>query len=171
MFVPQVPFLEIVLRTGLIYAALLAALRLAGKREVGQFTTFDLVVVLLVANTVQNAMVGPDTSLTGGLVAAGTLIGANYLVAVARDRVPWLRRVVEGSPTVLIHDGRFLPEQMRNEHVDAEEVLMALREHGIATPAEVRLAILETDGSISVLPVSDSGLFRTKRQVRQRQHG
>ncbi len=171
MFTLQVPALEIALRTALIYVALLLALRLAGKREVGQLTTFDLVVILLVSNAVQNAMVGPDNSLTGGLIAAGVLLGANYLVALARDRLPWLRGLVEGSPTILIHDGRFMDEQLRREHVDVEEVLMALREHGISDPAEVRFAILETDGSISVVPNSADPPIRTRRRMRHRQRG
>ena len=85
--------------------------------------------------------------------------------------MPWLRRAVEGSPAVLIHDGQFITEQLRREHVDIEEVLMALREHGIADPAEVRFAILETDGSISVVPNSAAPPIRTRRRMRQRQRG
>ena len=102
MFTLQVPALEIALRTALIYVALLLALRLAGKREVGQLTTFDLVVILLVSNAVQNAMVGPDNSLTGGLIAAGVLLGANYLVALAAwpggglSHHPHPRRAIHG---------------------------------------------------------------------------
>src|SRR5436309_14529056 len=88
---------EIVARTLIIYACLLLALRVVGKREIGQMATFDLVVILLISNAVQNAMVGSDVSVTGGLIAAGVLIGANYGVATARERVIWLREAVEGS--------------------------------------------------------------------------
>ncbi len=167
MFATQVPIWSIVVRTVVIYVGLLLGLRLAGKREVGQMTVFDIGVILLVANAVQNAMVGPDTSLTGGLVAAGVLLGGDYAVAALRGRLGWFRRAVEGTPTLLISDGVLLAPQLRREHVDEEEVLMALREHGLEAPTEVRMAVLETDGSISVVPASTQSL-RTRRKVRAR---
>jgi len=156
---------EIAARTGLIYAALLVGLRLAGKRQIGQMTPFDLVVILLIANAVQNAMVGPDTSLTGGLVAAGVLIVGNYGVAFARERVPFFRRAVEGTPTLLIHDGQFVEENLRREGIDSDEVLMAIREHGVADLAAVKTAVLEVDGSISIVP-SDLVTLRTRKHTR-----
>ena len=168
MFESQVPLLQIVLRTLLVYGAVLLGLRLAGKRELGQMTPFDLVVILLIANAVQNAMVGPDTSLTGGVVAAGALLVANFLLATARDRIPFLRRAVEGHPVLLIHDGQFIESHLRSEEVDREEVLMALREHGVERPEDVRIAVLETDGSISVVPRTDSDSQRTRRRIRHR---
>ena len=157
--------LNIVARTLIVYLALLAGLRLAGKRELGQMTPFDLVVILLIANAVQNAMVGPDTSVTGGLIAAGVLVSVNYGVAAARERLPWLRRAVEGTPTLLINDGRFVQEHLRREGLEEDEVLMAIREHGVADVKDVRIAVLETDGSISIVPV-DAGAMRTRRHVR-----
>jgi len=123
------------------------------------------VVILLIANAVQNAMVGPDTSVTGGLIAAGVLIVGNYGVAQARERLPWLRRAVEGMPTLLINDGRFIREHLRREGLDEEEVLMAIREHGVANVKEVRMAVLETDGSISIVP-ADAKTMRTRKHVR-----
>lgn len=164
----EIPAWEIIARTVVVYVALLAGLRLAGKREIGQMTPFDLVVILLVANAVQNAMVGPDSSVSGGLVAALVLIVLNYGLAVLRDRVPWLRTTIEGEPTILIHDGVFLGANMSREHVDREEVLMALREHGIDEPAAVHLAVLETDGTVSVVPMSSDGPMRSRRHVRSR---
>src|SRR3989304_1236290 len=113
MFDLAVNRLSIVARTLIVYLALLAGLRLAGKRGLGQMTPFDLVVILLIANAVQNAMVGPDTSVTGGLIAAGVLIVGNYGVAQARERLPWLRRAVEGTPTRLVNDGRVVPGHRR----------------------------------------------------------
>src|SRR5438034_6865697 len=98
--------LEILARTLIIYVSLLLALRVAGKREIGQMATFDLVVILLISNAVQNAMVGSDVSVTGGLIAAGALIGANYGVATARDRMTWLREAVERSRTAVVRPGR-----------------------------------------------------------------
>jgi uncharacterized membrane protein YcaP (DUF421 family) len=165
MFDLNVDGWSIVARTLIVYAALLAGLRLAGKRELGQMTPFDLVVILLIANAVQNAMVGPDTSVTGGLIAAGVLVTANYGVAAARERLPWLRRAVEGTPTLLINDGRFVQEHLRREGLEEDDVLMAIREHGVSDVKDVRMAVLETDGSISIVPV-DASTMRTRRHVR-----
>jgi uncharacterized membrane protein YcaP (DUF421 family) len=156
---------SIVARTVIIYAALLLGLRLAGKRQLGQMTPFDLVVILLIANAVQNAMVGTDTSVTGGLIAAIVLIAANYGIAFARERVPLLRRAVEGAPTLLISDGQFVGANLRREGIDEDEVLMAIREHGVGDPAEVKMAVLEVDGSISIVP-ADSTIMRTRRHSR-----
>ena len=165
MFDLDVNGLSIVARTLIVYLALLAGLRLAGKRELGQMTPFDLVVILLIANAVQNAMVGPDTSVTGGLIAAGVLVTVNYGVAQARERLPWLRRAVEGTPTLLINDGRFVQEHLRREGLSEDDVLMAIREHGVADVKDVRIAVLETDGSISIVP-ADAAAIRTRRHVR-----
>ncbi len=165
MFDLDVDGWSIVARTLIVYVALLAGLRLAGKRELGQMTPFDLVVILLIANAVQNAMVGPDTSVTGGLIAAGVLVTVNYGVAQARERLPWLRRAVEGTPTLLINDGRFVQEHLRREGLSEDDVLMAIREHGVADVRDVRIAVLETDGSISIVP-ADAAAIRTRRHVR-----
>src|SRR5438094_7744713 len=101
---------EIVLRTAAIYLVVLLGVRLTGKREVGQMTPFDLVLLLLIANSVQNAMTGPDTSVTGGLAAALTLLGMNAVVSRLAWRHRKLRRWVEGTPTLLIHSGKILTE-------------------------------------------------------------
>src|SRR3989442_8938273 len=100
MFDLQVSGWEIVARTAIVYIALLAGLRLAGKRELGQMTPFDLVVILLIANAVQNAMVGPDTSVTGGLIAAPLLIVGNYRLALAPERLPFFPPALLGPPTL-----------------------------------------------------------------------
>jgi uncharacterized membrane protein YcaP (DUF421 family) len=161
---------SIVLRTVIVYAAILLALRVAGKRELGQMTPFDLVVILLIANAVQNAMVGPDTSVTGGLIAAAVLVALDFVIARSRGRLPWLRRAVEGTPVLLIHDGRFVEQHLRQEGVDENEVMMAIREHGVADLSGVKLAVLETDGSISVVP-ADANTIRTRRHVRAIRRG
>ena len=152
------------LRAVVVYVALLFALRLFGKREVGQFTLFDLVFVLLVANALQPAMTGPDYSLTGGLVLIVALIGANFLVG-RLDRVPMFRRLLESSPTVLIRDGKFVPAAMERENLTEAEVQMAIREHGVDDMKEVRLGVLEADGTISIVP-TDTNLRKTHRRVR-----
>jgi uncharacterized membrane protein YcaP (DUF421 family) len=160
---------EIVLRSAVVYVTLFIGLRLMGKRELGQMTVFDLVVVLLLANAVQNAMVGPDTSLWGGLIAAGVLLVLNKGVAMLRlHRDAW-GRLLEGTPTVLVQGGQFLDPALRKEGIERAQVLMAMREHGIGDIAEVQLAVLETDGSISIVP-KEVQMIRTRKHVRQIRH-
>ncbi len=143
--------LDVAVRTAVVYLALLVGLRLTGKRQVGQFTPFDLLLLLLLANAVQNAMVGPDVSLAGGLVAAATLLALNGIVAALSRRTKGAERFLEGTPTILIRHGRVLDESLAREGISREDLLRALREHGIDDPELVRSAILEVDGSISVL--------------------
>jgi uncharacterized membrane protein YcaP (DUF421 family) len=160
---------EIVLRSAVVYISLFIGLRLMGKRELGQMTVFDLVVVLLLANAVQNAMVGPDTSLWGGLIAAAVLLVLNRGVAMLRlHRDAW-GRLLEGTPTVLVQSGQFLDPALRKEGIERAQVLMAMREHGIGDIKEVQLAVLEIDGSISVVP-KEARMIRTRKHIRQMKH-
>lgn len=152
-------------RTAAVYFFLLVGLRLTGKREVGQLTLFDLVVLLLVANSVQNAMVGPDNTLVGGLVSAGTLLVANYAVARTLERWPRLRKTVEGTPTVLIYHGEVVAANLRHEGIDDGILQAALREHGVADVKDVDVAVLEVDGSISVVTTS-VGTKRIRRPLK-----
>ena len=154
MLAMKVPAWDIVLRTAVVYAVILIGLRLAGKREMGQMTVFDLVVLLLIANAVQNAMVGEDSSLLGGVLAAVVLLALNAVLARLRLRWPGLQRAIEGSPTLLILHGELQAGNMHREGVDQETLEAALREHGIADKADVEMAVLEIDGSISVVPDS-----------------
>jgi len=142
---------QIVLRTGVIYLLVLIGVRLSGKREVGQMTPFDLTLLLLLSNSVQNAMTGPDTSLAGGAVAAATLLIMNYGVAGLSGRNRKLRRLIEGQPSLLVHDGKVIEPHMARERVSMDELNRALREHGISSCDQVALAVLEVDGSISCL--------------------
>jgi uncharacterized membrane protein YcaP (DUF421 family) len=152
MLTLSIPAWNIVLRTTVIYLIILMGLRLTGKREIGQMTVFDLVVLLLLANAVQNAMVGPDTSLTGGILAAVVLLVLNTAVARLRLRWPRLRRLIEGSPTLLVLHGEVIADHLRREGLDPETLEAALREHGVSTLDDVEMAVLEIDGSISVVP-------------------
>jgi uncharacterized membrane protein YcaP (DUF421 family) len=165
MLTLTVPAWNIVLRTLTVYLVVLVGLRLAGKREIGQMTVFDLVVLLLLANAVQNAMVGPDSSLTGGILAAGMLLVLNALVARLGLRWPRLRRAVEGTPTLLVLHGEAISEHLRREGLDQETLEAALREHGVDRLEDVEMAVLEIDGSISVVPVS-VGMRRIKQGVK-----
>ena len=151
MFNLSNPLLNIVARTAVIYLALLVGLRLTGKRQVGQFTPFDLLLLLLLSNAVQNAMVGPDTSVAGGLIAACTLFGANVIVAAIARGSRRAAKVVEGTATLLIRHGQVIQQNLDSEGISAEDLRRALREHGIDDVKLVRAAILEVDGSISVL--------------------
>ena len=155
MWIFNQTLLEVALRTTIIYVVVLIGLRLTGKREVGQMTPFDLVLLLLIANSVQNAMTGPDTSVTGGVMAAVTLLGINAVVSRLAWRHKKLRRWVEGTPTLLIHSGKILNEHLAKENVTPDSLRQALREHGVTDVAQVKLAVLEIDGSISVLKYDD----------------
>jgi uncharacterized membrane protein YcaP (DUF421 family) len=147
--------LEIALRTAVIYALVLIGIRLTGKREVGQMTPFDLTLLLLLSNSVQNAMTGPDTSLLGGLAAASVLLVLNYLLADLSGINRRFRRMIQGSPTLLVHNGVPIPSHMAREHVSEDELRRALREHGCDGCGDVALAVLEVDGAISVLKYDD----------------
>lgn len=155
---------EIVGRTLVVYAALLAGLRLAGKRELGQMSAFDLVVILVISNAVQNAMVGANTSLTGGLVAAGTLLAVNAVLVRTGLHSRWLRQRFLGSPTLLVHEGELIPGHLRHEGLESDEVMQALREHGIDDLRKVKSAVLEVDGTISVIPEAAPST-RTKHRI------
>lgn len=157
----------VVFRTLVVYFALLLGLRLAGKRELGQMTPFDLVVVLVISNAVQNAMVGQDTSLNSGIIAAFTLLAVNW--AISRTGLRWvgLGRKIVGTPTILISHGRFVEAHLRQEGLQEEEVMMALREHGVEKPSDADMAVLEVDGTISVVPRGEA-VHRTRRRMRGR---
>jgi uncharacterized membrane protein YcaP (DUF421 family) len=161
---PSIPWWELVVRAVVIYVALLVALRLFGKREVGQFTLYDLVFILLVANALQPAITGPDTSVVGGIILVVALVLTNALVD-RLDRVPRLRRLFNAPPAVIIQDGKFLPEVMRREGVTTEEAEMAMREHGVLELTDVRLGVLEPDGTISIV-LTAASMSRTRRRVR-----
>ncbi len=160
---------ELIARAVVIYVVLLLALRLFGKRQVGQFTLYDLVFILLVANAVQPSITGPDTSLAGGVV----IIVALTLLNLVMGRLEPLRlfhRFLVAEPAVVIKDGEYLDAAMRREGVDRELCESAIREHGVASVAEVQLGVLEPDGTISIVP-ADSRTLRTRRRVRYQRHG
>lgn len=161
------PPLLIILRCVVVYVFLLLALRLSGKRQLGQFTPFDFAVLLIVSNAVQNAMIGPDTSLVGGVLGAATLFGLNYGLSAISVRYKLFGHNVLGEPTVLINNGHLVTENLRRERVDPDDVLMALREHGVDNIADVKHAILETDGTISVVS-QEAPTIHTKRRVHGR---
>jgi uncharacterized membrane protein YcaP (DUF421 family) len=147
--------LQIIFRTSVVYVLILIGVRLSGKREVGQMTPFDLVLLLLLSNAVQNAMTGPDTSLVGGIVAAATLFLLNRTVAEYSGVNRRFRKFVQGSPSLLIHNGEVVLSHMVKEHVSMDELERSLREHGISSVHDVSIGVLEVDGSISFLRFDD----------------
>jgi uncharacterized membrane protein YcaP (DUF421 family) len=155
MLAPWHTLLDIAIRTTIVYLALVVGIRLTGQRQLGQMSTFDLVLLLIIANAVQNAMVGPDTSLVGGLVAAGVLLTWHQVINRVRRSSRGFAKLLAGEGIMLIHDGKILDEHLRHAGVTAEELQQALREHGTATVADVRLGVLEADGSISVIRYDD----------------
>ena len=145
------PPLELVLRTVIVYVAFVVALRVFGKREVGQFTLFDLALILLAANALQPAITGPDNSLTGAVIIIATMFLTNLGVSQLREHVPLVRRLLEPEPTVLARDGAWVRSAVEREGLDDTDLAAALREHGVERVEDVELAVLEQDGSISVV--------------------
>src|SRR5881394_3549353 len=145
---------EFVLRGIIIYVFLIGLLRLTGKRQVGQLAPFDLVLLLVLSNAVQNAMNGGDNSVIGGMISAVTLVGVNWIVGLLTYRNKKLEALVEGRPDVLIRDGKLFQKTLEHAKLTRHEVMTALREAGCASIEEVRAALLENDGSISVIPKS-----------------
>ena len=146
----SVPWWELAVRGVVIYFFLLVLLRLSGNRQVGQLTTFDLVLLLVLSNAVQNSMTGGDNSVIGGLICALTLVGANWLIGYTTYKSKRLEVLVEGRPQVLIHDGHLYRDVMKREKLTQHELDAALRAAGCATIMEVHFAVIENNGQISV---------------------
>ncbi len=145
---------DVVLRTAIVYLFLIAAIRISGKREVGQMSVLELIVVLVISDAVQNSMVGDNSSIWGGLVAVTTLLTLDFGLKTLAGRSKRLRTAIEGEPRLLVRDGRLLEKALREEGLEPDDVRAAVRAHGLARIEEVRLAVLETDGRISVIPLS-----------------
>jgi uncharacterized membrane protein YcaP (DUF421 family) len=145
----------VVARTAIVYVCLVVGLRFLGKREAGQLSTLDLVVLLIIANAVQNAMVGQNTSLLAGLVAAGVILVLDLLLHAAADRWRPLRDALDGEPTLLVDHGRILFDNLRKEGISDRELAVALRQNQLLTADEALYVFLETNGQISVIPRRD----------------
>ena len=145
------PYLEIILRTCAVYLFIVLAIRLFGKKELSQLSVTDLVFIMLIGNSVQNAMVGSSTSLQGGLLAATALFDLNYSIKWIAFKSKSVNKFVEGEPVMLIHNGNIIKANLDKEKITINELQAAAREHGVASLVDVNLAVLETDGSISIL--------------------
>jgi len=155
------PFIEIILRTLAVYGFMIIALRVFGKKELAQLSVIDLVFILLISNSVQNAMVGPDTSLDGGLIAAGALFLANYTLKQILYRSKKISHLIQGEAILLVYDGVANLDNCKKAEITMEELEAAVREHGARDIQKVDLAILEVDGNISVI----SSDYQTKSKV------
>ena len=144
-------YLKIAFCSVAVYLFIIIAIRLFGKKELAQLSIIDLTFILLISNSVQNAMVGSDSSLTGGLVAASSLFIVNYLFKYLLYRFPKLSKVVQGADIMLIYKGQLNLSNMAKARITRDEILEAVREHGVSEIREVDLAVLETDGNISII--------------------
>jgi uncharacterized membrane protein YcaP (DUF421 family) len=151
IFVPDVTIGEKLLRAAVIYLFLCAAIRVSGKRQVGQMTPFDLVFLLIISNVVQNAVIGNDNSVGGGLIGAAAILAMNWGITEVAFRYKKARRLLEGEPVILIHNGKILHANMNRERISMDELMAALRDSGVGDPLHVRAAILEETGRISVM--------------------
>jgi uncharacterized membrane protein YcaP (DUF421 family) len=143
---------EFIVRAVVVYTFLLVILRFTGKRQVGQLAPFDLVLLLILSNAVQNAMNGGDNSITGGLILATTLVALNWIVGWLTYRSKWMEVLIEGQPLMLVHDGKINPRALKSVQMTMHELRAALRASGCACEDEVRFAVLENNGHVTVVP-------------------
>ena len=159
VFMPGEPIAAKILRPIIVYLFLVLCLRLAGKRELAQLNPFDLVVLLTLSNTVQNAIIGNDTSIGGGIIGATTLLAVNYLVVLLVFRNKRLGEIIEGGPDVLIKDGQVIEARLDSERISISEMESAARKQGFASLRDVDQAILYPGGTfcfIAKVPTGDA---------------
>jgi len=161
-------YLDIILRSLAVYAFMLIAIRLTGKKELSQLNTTDVVLILLISNSVQNAMVGNNTSLAGGLVAAAVLFLLNYLLKKLMFKNARFRNLISEKPEILIHNGNLDFTMLSKLGITNEELQEAIREHGIEKYKDVKLAIMEADGNISIISGNEN--LKQSQYKRKRKH-
>jgi len=151
LFVPEAPIVALVVRAVVVYGFLLVALRVAGRRELAQMTSFDLVLLLVISNAVQNSINAGDNSLAGGLVSAVTLVALNWVLGYATWRWRGVERLVEGKPVRIITDGRVHVGALKSELLTLSELRSALRKQGVVRISDCKQVTLEPDGTLSVV--------------------
>jgi uncharacterized membrane protein YcaP (DUF421 family) len=159
-------YVRIILSSVAVYFFIILAIRLFGKKELAQLSVYDLVFILLISNAVQNAMVGPDSTLLGGLVAAASLFVVNYILKQVQFRFPKFGKAIQGEAVMLVFKGKILSSHLKRAGITEDELMEVIREHGIASVSEVDLAVLEVDGNISVLSTD----FKKKSTRRRKAH-
>ena len=168
LLLPGVPYVEKIIRTLAVYFFLLLGLRLAGKRELGQLNPYDLVVLLLLSNTVQNAIIGNDDSLVGGLFGAVVLLVFNYLMVRFLYRHPKLDELAEGDCDILVRDGIIQDVALNHELITIPELEAAARRQGIPSLAEVQEARIEVGGALTFVPKKPTEEDLRHREILQR---
>jgi uncharacterized membrane protein YcaP (DUF421 family) len=158
--------LRVSVHTLILYLLLIAGLRAVGRRQLGQLTGLDLVIVILMGSAVETAMIAGNTSLSAGLVSAATLLVANRVLALVVERSRRVRRLVVGNPVLLVHHGQFVEEHLRRVGLTEADVLEAIRERGEAGLEDVEFAVLEVDGAINVVP-KEARSHRSEEEVRR----
>ena len=148
------PWYVFVIRAVVVFAFVLLLLRVAGKRQIGQMTPFDLVLLLIISNAVQNSMNGGDNSITAGIILATTLVAINYGVAWIAFRSKTVERLLEGRPVILVHNGKVDHHSLEQSQMTQHDLEVTLRAAGYAGPHQVRYAVLETTGRVSVIPLN-----------------
>ncbi len=148
----SLPWWEFILRGLIIYVFLIVILRITGKRQIGQMSPFDLVLLLVLSNAVQNSMNGGDNSVAAGMILSITLVTVNWLTGQITFLSKKAERLIEGSPQVLIHDGKVYENALAEAQLTRHELMSSIRGEGYSDLSEIRAVILENDGSISVIP-------------------
>jgi uncharacterized membrane protein YcaP (DUF421 family) len=145
--------MDSVLRGAAIYGVLLVLFRLTGKRSLGQITTFDFILLLIISEAIQNGMVGTGYSVTNAIVLVVTLVVIDVGLSLVKTRVPWLERWLEGTPLVIVEDGRALQDRLERSGVDVSDILHAARcTQGLERMEQIKYAVLERNGEISIIP-------------------
>jgi len=160
------PYLDIVLRSAAVYVFMVVALRVFGKKELSQLNTFDVILILLISNAVQNAMVGPNVSLAGGLVAAAVLFVLNFIFKKMIRRSSLVSEWLGDKPEILVHEGKADFKMLARLDITSDELMEAIREHGVEHITDVKLAMLEPDGNISI--ISGVGELKQTRHKRRK---
>ena len=145
------PYFDIIIRSASVYLFMLIALRIFGKKELSQLNTADVILILLISNSVQNAMVGSNISLLGGLAAASVLFVINFALKKLMYKSKWFSDFMQEKPEILIHEGKIDFKALSKLNITSDELQEAMREHGVEHFAEVKLAMLEIDGNISII--------------------
>ena len=160
------PYLDIVIRSVSVYFFMIIALRLFGKKQLSQLNTADVILILLISNSVQNAMVGNNTSLYGGIVAALALFVINFIFKKVMSKSTFIKNLVQDKPEILIHNGKLEIQTLARIGITDDELKEAMREHGVENFKDVKLAMLEIDGNISII----SGSQNLKQTHFKRKH-
>lgn len=160
---------EVVYRSAAVYIFMVVAIRVAGKKELSQLSTTDLVFIILISNAVQNAMVGNNTSLLGGIIAASTLFVLNYILKLGIFNSKLFKKALEGEPILLVLDGVLFEENLADVKITNSELEESIREHGAENHTHVKLAMLEVDGNISVITM-DNNMIKQTHHKRKKMH-